>query len=76
MAFTSDYKVNLMKIRGTGDFACPKCGLQISPDNETGDSYLIVDQKTREDILEEVIIQCNRCKSLIRLTGFLLLERD
>jgi hypothetical protein len=76
MALTLDYKVNLMKIRGTGDFACPKCGLQISPDDETDDSYLIVEQKTRQDLLEEVIIQCSRCKSLIRLTGFLLLEKE
>ena len=75
MALTLEYKVNLTKIRGTGDFACPKCGVTISPDDETEDTYLIVEQKTRQDILEELIIQCTRCKSLIRLTGFLLLQR-
>jgi hypothetical protein len=76
MALTLEYKVNLTKITGTGDFACPKCGVTISPDDETEDTYLIIDQKTRRDVLEEIVIQCNRCKSLIRLTGFLLLESE
>ena len=74
MALTLEYKVNLAKIQGTGDFACPKCGVTISPDDETEDNYLIVEQKTRRDIVEELIMQCNRCKSLIRLTGFLILD--
>jgi hypothetical protein len=30
--------------------------------------------KTRRDILEELVIQCHRCKTLIRLTGFKLLD--
>ena len=42
--------------------------------DETDDIYSVVEQKTRGDILEELIIQCNQCKSLIRLSGFLLLE--
>ncbi len=75
MALTLDYKVNLARIRGTGDFACPKCGVTISPDDETDETYLIVEQKTRRDIVEELIIQCSHCKSLIRLTGFLQLDR-
>ena len=66
--------MNLLKIDGTGEFPCPKCGVVISPDDETDDTYLIVEQKTRGDILEELIIQCNEYKSLIRLSGFLLLE--
>ena len=74
MALTLEYKVNLAKIRGTGDFACPKCGVTISPDDETEGAYSIKEQKTHRDVLEEVLIQCNRCKSLIRLTGFLLLD--
>jgi phage terminase large subunit GpA-like protein len=75
MALILEYRVNLLKIDGTGDFPCPKCGVPISPDDETDDTYSIVEQKTRRDILEELIIQCNHCKSLIRLTGFLLLEK-
>ena len=75
MALILDYKVNLLKIDGTGEFPCPKCGETISPDDETDYTYLIVEQKTRRDVLEELIIQCNQCKSLIHLTGFLLLEK-
>ena len=76
MVLAFEYTVNLTKIRGTGDFECPKCGLTLSPDDETDDSYLILERKKRQDFLEEVIIQCNRCESLIRLTGFLLIEKD
>jgi hypothetical protein len=75
MALILGYKVNLLKIDGTGEFPCPNCGVAISPDDETDDTYSIVEQKTRGDILEELIIQCNQCKMLIRLTGFLLLEK-
>lgn len=67
-------QVNLAKIHGTGDFACPKCGVTISPDDETDDAYSIKEQKTRRDVLEEILIQCNQCKILIRLTGFRLLD--
>ena len=74
MALILGYNVNLLKIDGTGEFPCPNCGVAISPDDETDDTYSIVEQKTRGDILEELIIQCNQCKSLIRLSGFLLLE--
>ena len=74
MALILGYKVNLLKIDRTGEFPCPNCGVAISPDDETDDIYSVVEQKTRGDILEELIIQCNQCKSLIRLSGFLLLE--
>ena len=74
MALTLEYKVNLAKISGSGDFACPKCGVTISPDDETETVYSIKEQKTRRDILEELTIECNPCKSLIRLTGFRLIE--
>ena len=71
-----EYKVNLLKINGTGVFPRPRCGVAISPDDETDDySYSIVEKKTSGDFLEELIIQCNQCKMLIRLTGFLLLEK-
>ena len=75
MALILEYKVNLLKIDETGEFPCPKCGVAISPDDETDDTYSIVEQKTRGDILGELIIQCNQCKSLIRLSVFLLLEK-
>jgi hypothetical protein len=71
-----EYKVDLTKIEGSGDFPCPTCGVNMSPDDETEDTHSISikGMKTRRDILEELVIQCHRCKTLIRLTGFKLLD--
>ena len=74
-----EYKVDLTKIEGSGDFPCPQCGVNMSPEDQTEDTYSIKEIKTRRDVLEELVIQCHSCKSLIRLSGFKLLdslERD
>ena len=68
------YKVDLARIEGSGDFPCPKCGAKLSPEDETEAKYSIKERKTRRDRLEELIIQCNRCESLIHLAGFKLLD--
>jgi len=65
------FTINLANIEGKGDFPCPSCGVVISPDDETETVYSIVDTKVRGDSLEELTIQCNKCGSKIRLTGFL-----
>jgi predicted RNA-binding Zn-ribbon protein involved in translation (DUF1610 family) len=65
------FKVDLRRIEGEGDFPCPKCGVLISPDDESEEVYTIVDTKMREDILEELIISCNKCGSKIHVSGFL-----
>jgi predicted RNA-binding Zn-ribbon protein involved in translation (DUF1610 family) len=70
------YEVDLTKIQGNGDFPCPKCGAIISPDDETDDVYCIVEAKVRNKSLEELIIQCQKCRSKIRLIGFSLLNID
>jgi hypothetical protein len=64
------YQVNLTEIQGEGDFLCPGCGVVISPEDETEDVYVILDTKVSGDELEELVIQCNHCKSKIRLLGF------
>jgi hypothetical protein len=64
------YQVNLAEIQGEGDFPCPGCGVVISPEDETEDVYIILDTKVVNDALEELEIQCNHCKSKIRLVGF------
>jgi len=74
-----EYKVDLTKIEGNGDFLCPKCGFKMSPEDQAENTYSVKEIKTRRDRLEELVIQCHRCKSLIHLTGFKLLdslERD
>jgi uncharacterized C2H2 Zn-finger protein len=64
------YQVDLTKLDGEGDFPCPGCGIVISPEDETEDIYTIVSTKVKGDDLEELVIECNRCKCKIRLVGF------
>ena len=70
------YKVNLTEIQGEGDFPCPGCGVGISPEDETEDVYRIINTKVNGQELEELVIQCNRCKSKIRLVGFNIPELE
>jgi len=69
-------ELDLTKIDGNGDFPCPNCGVIISPEDETEDVYTILEETVRNDALEEMLIQCNKCRSQIRLTGFSILEMD
>lgn len=69
-------ELDLTKIDGNGDFPCPNCGIIISPEDETEDVYTILEEKVRNDALEEMLIQCNKCRSQIRLTGFSILEME
>ena len=69
-------ELDLTKIDGNGDFPCPNCGIIISPEDETEDVYTILEEKVRNNALEEMLIQCNKCRSQIRLTGFSIFEMD
>jgi len=68
------YKVDLSKIQGEGDFQCPKCGVTISPDDETDEVYCILEKKFENNSLDDLIIQCQKCRSEIRLSGFSILN--
>jgi len=68
------YEVDLTKIQGYGDFSCPNCGVIISPQDETEDVYYILETKVKGQDLEELLIQCNKCGSKIRLFGFLTMD--
>jgi predicted RNA-binding Zn-ribbon protein involved in translation (DUF1610 family) len=65
------YTIDLTTIDGDGAFPCPKCGVIISPDDETEETYTIVETKVKNDELAELILMCNKCRSKIRLSGFL-----
>lgn len=65
------FTIDLARIDGDGDFPCPKCGTTISPEDETESVYTIVDTKVKGESLEELTIQCNKCRSRIRLIGFI-----
>jgi len=66
VAFTLD----LTTIEGDGAFPCPKCGAVISPEDETEETYKIVDTKIVNDELVELVVVCRTCGSTIKLAGF------
>jgi predicted RNA-binding Zn-ribbon protein involved in translation (DUF1610 family) len=65
------YEIDLTKIDGDGAFSCPKCGSVISPDDESEETYHIANTKVKNDELAELIIICNKCKTTIKLVGFM-----
>ena len=67
---TVRYTIDLTEIDGDGSFPCPKCGTVVSPEDESEEVYKIVDTKVVNDELVELIINCNECRSNIKLTGF------
>ena len=68
------YKIDLTKIDGEGDFPCPQCRVNISPEDETESIYSILDTHYENGILKEVVIECNMCESTIHLVGLHLLR--
>jgi len=70
MQKTKCYIIDLTMIDGKGEFKCPKCGIEISPDDKTEKVYTIIEPIISGETLEKVIIRCNNCKSQIHLTGF------
>ena len=68
------YKIDLTKIDGEGDFPCPRCGVNISPEDETNETYSILETRSENGALKEVVIACKICESIIHLVGFKLLE--
>jgi len=64
------YTIDLTRIRGSGDVKCPRCGITISPDDETENAYTILETVTKGASLERIILRCNKCGTQIRLVGF------
>jgi predicted nucleic-acid-binding Zn-ribbon protein len=69
------FNVDLVKIRGNGDFKCPGCGVKISPDDQTEETYTILETIMKGENLERVTLQCNKCGSQIQITGFQTITR-
>ena len=69
------FAVDLFETEGRGEFKCPRCGVEISPDDTTENVYKILDVAMKEDRLDKVILECNKCGSRIHLTGFNLLTK-
>ncbi|NWG11286.1 hypothetical protein HXY33_06030 [Candidatus Bathyarchaeota archaeon] len=70
MEKNKSFIIDLSKIKGSGEFKCPKCGTKISPDDQSEEAYTILEPIVKEDRLEKVILQCNMCGSKISLIGF------
>lgn len=64
------FEIDLRKIEGDGSFPCPKCGVMITPDDETEKVYSILEANVEKDKLKEIVLSCNKCHSKIRLIGF------
>jgi predicted RNA-binding Zn-ribbon protein involved in translation (DUF1610 family) len=73
---TATYTVDLTKIDGDGAFPCPRCGTIISPDDESEEIYQIIETRVKGDVLTELTLLCNKCKSTIKLVGFLLQQES
>jgi len=70
------YTVDLTKVTGNGKINCPKCGVEISPDDTTEDKYTILEPVVNEDCLEKIVLQCKKCGSKISLVGFNTLSQQ
>ena len=67
-----EYTVDIAAVEGDdGSFQCPKCGASISPDDASEENYHILDTKLVNYEISELIVSCCKCKSTIKVTGFL-----
>jgi len=64
------FTIDLTTIEGDGAFPCPKCGTMISPEDESEETYRIVDTKMVNDEVVELVVMCGTCGSTIKLAGF------
>ena len=62
--------IDLMKVHGDGKINCPKCGLEISPEDTSEENYVVLEPIMKGDVLEKLVLQCNKCRSVIELVGF------
>ena len=70
------YRIIFTNLNEDGAFLCPKCGVAISPNDETEDVYRILESKLVDNNLEEILILCKNCTSNIKLTGLSLIVEN
>jgi DNA-directed RNA polymerase subunit RPC12/RpoP len=66
------YKLDIASISEDGSFQCPKCGTTISPDDEPGEKYQIIEPDLKinnENELVGLTIVCGKCGSKIELSA-------
>jgi hypothetical protein len=69
----SVFILDLTEVDGNGEFTWPCCGNLISPEDETEEVYSVLEAKVNDNLLEDIIVRCNKCGSKIVLTGFSML---
>jgi hypothetical protein len=70
MQIAQSFSIDLTQISGKGEFRCPKCGVEISPDDKTENTYTILETIMKGIDLDRISLKCNKCDSIIQLTGF------
>jgi predicted RNA-binding Zn-ribbon protein involved in translation (DUF1610 family) len=65
----AQYTVDFTQLEDDGSFACPKCGAIISPDDDTEETYRVLETEVQNNELAALTIECGTCRSIIRLTG-------
>ena len=71
----SFFTIDLTRVRGKGEFRCPKCGTMISPDDMSENAYTVLEPVMKGTSLEKIVLQCNKCESQIYLTGFHVMDK-
>lgn len=69
------YKIDLTDpkiVDAEGNFLCPRCGVNISPDDVGLETYIILEIRSENGSLKEIIISC-MYGILIHLVGYQLL---
>ena len=66
----ADFIIDLRKLKGDGDFPCPKCGVIISPGDESEEVYGELRAVIKGAQLEAILLSCKKCGSRIKLIGF------
>ncbi len=64
------YVIDLTKIEGDGSINCPGCGVEISPDDTSDKVYTVLEPELKNDSLADIVLQCSKCLSKIKLVGF------
>ena len=70
----AEYPVSFSSLANDGSFNCTKCGIKISPEDETNENYEIIDTEIHDGEIAELIITCGKCGSILKLTGFQQIE--
>lgn len=66
----NSYRFDVASTNKDGGFLCPRCRAVISPDDHSENTYTIVDVTVGSSGLEELLLCCKNCSSLITLRGF------